>query len=71
MWFNDNYDLKELEEKLNRCKNMKLENVTLDDVDELGSIKIDRRKSSNERNIRFYYESEESFYIKNSIQNYL
>ena len=41
------YNLKEIEEKLNRCKNMKLENVTLDDVDELISIKIDRRKSSN------------------------
>lgn len=27
---------------------MKLEDVTLDDVDELSSIKIDRRKSSNE-----------------------
>lgn len=38
------YNLKEIEEKLNRCKNMKLEDVSLDDVDELSSIKIDRRK---------------------------
>lgn len=47
------YNIQELEEKLNRCKNMKLENITLDDVDELGSIKIDRRKSSNERILDF------------------
>ena len=51
----DKYNLKELEEKINRCKNMKLEAVTLDDVDELDSIKIDRRKSE----IRIYYEREE------------
>ena len=47
------YNIQELEEKLNRCKNMKLENITLDDVDDLGSIKIDRRKSSNERILDF------------------
>ena len=43
------YNLKELQEKLEKCRNMRLEDVNLDDVDELGSIKIDRRKSSNER----------------------
>ncbi len=47
------YNLKELEEKLNKCKNMKLEDVLLDDVDEISSIKIDRRKSSNERILDF------------------
>ena len=50
---NKKYNIQELEEKLNRCKNMKLENITLDDVDDLGSIKIDRRKSSNERILDF------------------
>ena len=38
---------------LEKCRNMKLEDVTLDDVDELGSIKIDRRKLSNEKIIYF------------------
>lgn len=47
------YDLKELEEKLKRCRNMKLEDVSLDDVDELSYIKIDRRKPSNERILDF------------------
>ena len=47
------YNIQELEEKLKRCRNMKLEDVTLDDVDELSSIKIDRRKSSNERILDF------------------
>ena len=34
------YNIQELEEKLKRCRNMKLEYVTLDDVDELSSIKL-------------------------------
>ena len=49
----DKYNIKELEEKLNRCKNMKLEDVSLEDVDEISSIKIDRRKPSNERILDF------------------
>lgn len=40
------YNLKEIKEKLERCKGMNLEDVTLDDVDERSSIKIDKRKSS-------------------------
>lgn len=47
------YNLKELEEKLERCRNINLEDVTLDDVDEISSIKIDRRKPSNERILEF------------------
>ena len=44
------YNIQELEEK---CRNIKLEDATLDDVDELGTIKIDRRKSSNKRILDF------------------
>lgn len=47
------YNIEEIREKLDRCKNMKLEDVTLDDVDEISSIKIDRRKPSNERILDF------------------
>ena len=49
----DKYNIKELEEKLNICRNMKLEDVSLEDVDEISSIKIDRRKPSNERILDF------------------
>ncbi len=47
------YNIKELQEKLEKCRNMKLKDVTLNDVDELSSIKIDRKKSSNERILDF------------------
>ena len=37
------YNIKELEEKINRCKNINLENINPDDADELSSIKIGRK----------------------------
>lgn len=49
----DKYDIKELKEKLDKCKNMKLEDINPDEVDEISSIIIDRRKSSNERILDF------------------
>ena len=47
------YNIKELEEKRERCKNIKLEDINPDEVDEISSIKIYRRKSSNERILDF------------------
>ena len=41
---------KELEEKLERCKNIKLEDVDPKDIDDISKIKIDKRKSSNDMN---------------------
>ena len=43
---------------------MKLEDVTLNDVDELSSIKIDRRKSSNERILDFLTKVKNSYIFK-------
>ena len=43
---------------------MKLEDVTLDDVDEISSIKIDRRKSSNERILDFLTKVKNSYIFK-------
>ena len=49
----DKYNIEELAEKLERCKNANFDDVKLEDVDELTSIKIDRRKPSNERILDF------------------
>ena len=61
---NKKYNIQELEEKVKRCRNMKLEYVTLDDVDELSSIKIDRRKSSNERILDFLIKVKNPYIFK-------
>ena len=58
------YNIKELEEKLNRCKNMKLDDINPDDVDEISSIKIDRRKSSDERILDFLTQVENPYVFK-------
>ena len=61
------YNLKEIEEKFNRfnrCRNMRLENVTLDDVDEISSIKIDRRKPSEERILDFIIKVKNPYIFK-------
>ncbi len=58
------YNLKELEEKLERCRNMKLEDVTLGDVDEIDSIKIDRRKPSKERILDFIMKVKNPYIFK-------
>ena len=50
---NKEKDIEALVEKLERCRNMSLDDVTLDDVDEISDIKIDKRKSSNERILDF------------------
>jgi len=60
----DKYNIKELEEKINRCKSMKLEDINPGDVDELSSIKIDRRKSSNERILDFLTQVKNPYIFK-------
>ena len=60
----DKYNIKELEEKLNKCKNMKLEDINQDEVDELSSIKIDRRKLIDERILDFFNISKKSICIQ-------
>lgn len=60
----DKYNIKELEEKINRYKNMKLEDINPDDVDEISSIKIDRRKSSNERILDFLTQVKNPYVFK-------
>ena len=58
------YNIKELEEKINRCKNMKLEDINPDDVNEISSIKIDRRKPSNERILDFLTQVKNPYVFK-------
>ena len=46
-------NIKELEEKLIRCKNINMNEVDIDEVDDLDKIKISRKKSKEERIIDF------------------
>lgn len=46
-------NINELEKKLEHCELITLDDVSLDDVDDIRDIKIDKRKSSNERILDF------------------
>ncbi|MEG1313843.1 MAG: hypothetical protein RSD40_05965 [Bacilli bacterium] len=49
----DGIQLEKLREKLERCKNIPLNKIDINDVDEISDITIDKRKSSNERILDF------------------
>ena len=56
--------IEELENKIKKCRNMSLDEVSLEDVDEISSIKIVKRKSSNERILEFLKECKNPYIFK-------
>ena len=60
----DKYNIKELAEKLERCRNVNLDDVKLEDVDEITDIKIDTRKGSNERILDFITKAKNPYIFK-------
>lgn len=58
------YNIKALEEKLEKCRNIPLNEINLNDVDELSDIKIDKRKSSNERILDFIFQVKNPYVFK-------
>ena len=58
------YNIKELAEKLERCRNVNLDDVKLEDVDEITDIKIDRRKPSNKRKLDFIIKVKNPYIFK-------
>ena len=55
---------KELKEKLDRCKKIKLEDIDPNDVDEITDLKIDKRKSSNDRILDFLNTTKNPYIFK-------
>lgn len=49
----DKCNIEEIKETLERCRNVNLDDVTLDDADEINFIKMDIRKPSEERILDF------------------
>lgn len=58
------YNIEELAEKLERCRNVDLDDVKLEDVDEITDIKIDKRKPSNERLLEFLMKTKNPYIFK-------
>ena len=60
----NNYNIKELREKLEKCKNIWLNEVNPDDVDELSSIKINTRMNPVNRIIDFISKTKNPYIFK-------
>lgn len=58
------YNIKELEEKLDKCKRMSIEDINPDEIDDLEDIKIDRRKEPNERILDFINKTKNPYAFK-------
>ena len=59
-----NIDIRKLVEKLDKCRNLDLDEIDINEVDEITNIKIDRRKSSNERILDFLNEVKNPYIFK-------
>ncbi len=59
-----NYDLKELKRKVKYYKDIPVSEINPDEVIDIKDIKIDRRKSSNERILDFLNEVENPYVFK-------
>ena len=58
------YNIKELAEKLECCRNVNFDDVKLEEVDEITDIKIDRRKPSEERILDFIIRTKNPYIFK-------
>lgn len=58
------YNIKELEEKLKRCKDIDLSEINIDEIDDLNEIRISRRKSKEERIIDFISKTKNPYIFK-------
>lgn len=50
--------------KLEKCKNLSLKDVNIDEVDEITDIKVNKRKSRNERILDFLNEVKNPYIFK-------
>ena len=58
------YDYVKLKEKLMECKKTDVKTIQDKDVDEISTIKIDKRKSSNERILDFLCKTKNPYIFK-------
>ena len=60
----EKYNVRELEEKIKRCKYIEVNEVNKDDVDELSDIKISRKKSKEEKILDFISKTKNPYIFK-------
>lgn len=60
----DKYNIEEIKEKIERCRNISIEDINPDDVDDLEDIKISRKKCREERILDFIIATKNPYAFK-------
>lgn len=60
----DKYNIEEIKEKIERCRNIPIEDINPDDVDDLEDIKISRKKCREERILDFIIATKNPYAFK-------
>lgn len=60
----DKYNIEEIQEKLERCKNIPIEDINPDEVDDIEDIKISRKKCREERILDFIVATKNPYAFK-------
>ena len=60
----EKYNIKELKEKIRRCKKIEVNEVNINDVDDLSEVKISRKKSKEEKILYFLSQVENPYVFK-------
>lgn len=60
----DKYNLEEIKEKLERCKNIPIDDINPDEVDDIKDIKISRKKCREERILDFIVATKNPYVFK-------
>ena len=60
----EKYNVKELEEKIKKCKKIEVNEVIINDVDDLSKVKISRKKSKEEKILDFISKTKNPYIFK-------
>ena len=58
------YDVNKLREKLERCKNVSFDDITLDDVDDISTVKISKKQNDYEKILDFIENTKNPYIFK-------
>ena len=62
------YDVKKLREKLERCKNVSFDDITLDDVDDISTVKISKKQNEYEKILDFIENTKNPYIFKCNVK---
>ncbi len=60
------YNIEKLREKLEKCKNLSFNDISLDDVDDISTIKISKKRNEYKKNLDFARNTKNPYIFKSN-----